>query len=71
MLETYKNSSENVPSRKVDDLIQRISVLEDVLCAAKEVLTTGLQEVLRKNRAISQEEVNEHAHQVLQKMAMG
>ena len=39
MLETYKNSSENVPSRKVDDLIQRISVLEDVLCAAKEVLT--------------------------------
>jgi excisionase family DNA binding protein len=39
MLETYKNSSENVPSRKVDDLIQRISVLKDVLCAAKEVLT--------------------------------
>lgn len=26
---------------------------------------------MRKNRAISQEEVNEHAHQVLQKMAMG
>jgi len=26
---------------------------------------------MRKNRAISQEEVNEHAQQVLQKMAMG
>lgn len=109
MLETYKNSSENVPSRKVDDLIQRISVLEDVLCAAKEVLTleeaavfmgisrstlykmthnnvipfyrpngkliyfekSELLAWMRKNRAISQEEVNEHAHQVLQKMAMG
>ena len=33
------NSTENVPSGKVSDLIQRISVLEDVLCAAKEVLT--------------------------------
>ncbi|MBR6190410.1 MAG: helix-turn-helix domain-containing protein [Prevotella sp.] len=103
------HSTENVPSGKVSDLIQRISVLEDVLCAAKEVLTleeaavfmgisrstlykmthnnvipfyrpngkliyfekSELLAWMRKNRAISQEEVNEHAQQVLQKMAMG
>ena len=50
MLETYKNSTENVPSRKVDDLIQRISVLEDVLCAAKEVLT--LEDITMSSRSI-------------------
>ena len=105
-----ENNPENVPTKKeVNDLIQRISVLEDLLCVGKEVLTleeaalfmgisrstlykmthssaipfyrpngkliyfekSELLAWMRKNRAISQEEVNEHAHQVLQKMAMG
>ena len=94
------NSTENVPSGKVSDLIQRISVLEDVLCAAKEVLTleeaavfmgisrstlykmthnnvipfyrpngkliyfekSELLAWMRKNRAISQEEVVKSVH---------
>ena len=35
-----ENNPENVPTKKeVNDLIQRISVLEDLLCVGKEVLT--------------------------------
>ncbi|MBR1502649.1 MAG: helix-turn-helix domain-containing protein [Prevotella sp.] len=35
-----RNNTENVPAKKeVNDLIQRIIVLEDLLCVGKEVLT--------------------------------
>jgi len=35
-----RNNTENVPAKKeVNDLIQRITVLEDLLCVGKEVLT--------------------------------
>ncbi len=39
MTEHYENSNESQSSRKIDALTQRIGVLEDVLCTAKEVLT--------------------------------
>lgn len=39
MTESINKNPENVLSKKVDGLIQRIIVLENVLCLGKEVLT--------------------------------
>jgi len=39
MTESINKNPESALSKKVDDLIQRIIVLENVLCSGKEVLT--------------------------------
>lgn len=101
-----KNYKE-VPSHMMENLSQRVTVLENILCAGKEVLTleeaavymgisrstlykmthknvlpfyrpngkliyfekSELLEWMRKNRVLSNEEISENAHSLLQTMA--
>ena len=107
MTESINKNPESALSKKVDDLIQRIIVLENVLCSGKEVLTleeaalfmgisrstlykmthssaipfyrpngkliyfekSELLAWMRRNRSMTEEEANEKAHELLQRMA--